>query len=201
MADQSIVQNFAIVPAGDVFDNYEIRVYAYQHVAHIYDLVGHDYPDPAQMRYHAFLLVRVTRTPISPLDQYELHFGDCRLVHKGRLGELPYWLAPEWSGNCVIDPRKGLKSVSMSYLGANGLQRWLDFTTMPNVPKDLELSMGWHDHRAWSIVFRRRDLERGGVEHLSFRTFVNGLRKRMEPIALKFPARICENLAIEYSKL
>jgi hypothetical protein len=184
MADQSIVQNFAIVPAGDVFDNYEIRVYAYQHVAHIYDLVGHDYPDPAQMRYHAFLLVRVTRTPISPLDQYELHFGDCRLVHKGRLGELPYWLAPEWSGNCVIDPRKGLKSVSMSYL-----------------PKDLEFSMGWHDHRAWSIVFRRRDLERGGVAHLSFRTFVNGLRKRMEPIALKFPARICENLALEYSKL
>ena len=101
----------------------------------------------------------------------------------------------------MIDPRKGLKSVSMSYLGANGLQRWLDFTTMPNVPKDLELSMGWHEHRAWSIVFRRRDLERGGVEHTSFRTFVNGLRKRMEPIALKFPARICENLALEYSKL
>jgi hypothetical protein len=202
MADQAIVQNFAMVPAGDMFENYETRVYAYQHVAHIYNLAGHDFPDPAQMRFHAFLLVRITRTSVTPDDQYELHYGDCRFVHKGRMGELPYWLAPEWSGTCVIDPRKGLKSCSFSYLGADGLQRDQNFTTMLNVPQDLELATGWHNHRAWSVVFRRRDLERGGAEHAAFSTWVNGLRRYMEPVAaLEFPSVNCDVLALEYSRM
>ena len=103
----------------------------------------------------------------------------------------------------MIDPRKGLKSTSFSYLGSEGMQRDVNFTSISTdaMPPDLEMATGWHDHRAWCTIFRRKDLERGGKHHIVFSVWLNGLRKRMEAVAYELPFAECEKLALEYSRL
>ena len=115
-------------------------------------------------------------------------------VNKGRNGELPYYMAAPFHGIGIIDIEFGLKFAEFSYLGEGATPRSMNFTRMINFPH--EGAIGWHDHRAWSSVFRRYDLE-----NVAFEDWVASLNQGVVAIAKSFTFARAAGVEHEISKL